>query len=262
MSATAIALGFMVAPAEAGGNKMLADQKAALTQLGVHNLNGIVVDSVMTREQAMGDEFVPPEMRVYHDAIKPDLRVIPVVYWGLGSNGQPDNRVHVGQIVMHRLVAANTIKLFAKAFQLRFPIHQVIPHSKFGYNDVDAMAANNTSGYRADEPGEHPRGFAMDWNPVPNPMDLSAYNGTPAQPAGAVYDPSKPGTILMDSELRRYATSLTWEWGGNWGNPNADPPIDFYKPGYYDYQHWQPNTPTLPGLIAQLPPCLQEWDCN
>ncbi len=65
----------------------------------------------------------------------------------------------------------------------------------------------------------------------------------------------------MNSELRRYWGSLNWEWGGNWGNPNADPPIDFFQVGYFDYQHFQMNINRYNSFNATLPPCMQDWTC-
>ncbi|HSX42467.1 MAG TPA: M15 family metallopeptidase [Candidatus Saccharimonadales bacterium] len=249
-------------PAAASGAQPQGDQMALLQQLGVRSFDGIVVDSALTHEQAIGsDSVVPSEGRAIHVVMKPELRVVPVAYWGLGASGQPDNRIHVGQIVVHKALVADTIKLFAKVFSLRFPVHSVIPESVFGYDDQQSMAANNSSNYRPEPYSEHARGAAWDLNPVQNPFDLSAYNGTPAQPAGAVYNPSAPGTITMEGALRRYAGSFNLEWGGNWGNPNADPQIDFFRIGYFDYQHFQLNVLRYDAFNAGLPSCMQDWTC-
>lgn len=263
LSVVFLALSAWATPAAASGAQQPRDdQRTLLQQLGVRSFDGIVVDSALTVEQAIGDDsVVPSEGRAIHAVMKPLLRVIPVAYWGLGTNGKPDNRIHVGQIVVHQALVGDTVKVFAKAFQLRFPIHTVKPESVFGYDDQKSMAANNSSAYRPEPYSEHARGAAWDLNPVQNPFDLSAYNGTPAQPAGAVYNPSVPGTITMEGDLRRYAGSLNLEWGGNWGNPNADPQIDFFRPGYYDYQHFQLNINRYDAFNAGLPACMQDWTC-
>lgn len=261
MLAAFLLCGIGTIPAEAGNVKLRDEQRSLLRQLGVNSFGRIVVDSAMTYEQAMGDNVVPQSERSVHATMKPHLRVVPVAYWGLGSNGQPDNRIHVGQIVVHKLLVVDTVKVFGKMFRLKFPIHTVIPHSAFGYNDPQSMEANNTSAYRPDSPSEHSRGAAFDINPVQNPFDLSAYNGTPPQPAGAVYNPNAPGTITMNGDVRRYWGSLDWEWGGNWGSPNADPPIDFFRKGYFDWQHFQLNINRYDSFNAQLPACMQNWTC-
>ena len=258
-----LALGAGASPAASSGKPQpRADQISLLQQLGVRSVNGIVVDSALTYEQAIGDDaVVPPEERAIHNTMRPYLRVVPVVYWGPSTDGKPDNRIHVGQIVVHEALVTNTIQVFVRAFQLRFPIHSVIPESVFGYDDQRSMAADNSSNYRPESLSEHARGSAWDLNPAQNPFDLSAYNGTPAQPAGAVYNPSVPGTITMEGDLRRYAGSLNLEWGGNWGNPNADPPIDYFRTGYFDYQHFQLNTNRYDAFNATLPACMQDWTC-
>jgi peptidoglycan L-alanyl-D-glutamate endopeptidase CwlK len=256
-----VVLSVGTASVTASGKQPLDSQQALLKQHGVHAFGNIVVDSAMTYEQALGDSVVPAEGQAIHQVMKPHLRVIPVAYWGLGTHGS-DGRIHVGQIVVHRLLVEDTIRVFTEMFKLKFPIHSVIPQSAFGYNDQLSMAANNSSNYRPESGSEHSRAAAFDLNPVQNPFDRTAYDPSlPVEPAGAVYDPSAPGTITMDSALRRYWTSLNWEWGGNWGNPNADPPTDFFRVGYYDYQHFQLNYLRYDGFLAQLPPCMRDWTC-
>ncbi len=257
-----VALGLGVPVANASGVMPLDDQKLMLRDLGINNLGRVVVDSAMTYQQAIGDSVVPEEGRAVHAAMKPHLRVVPVAYWGLSNSGQPDGRVHVGQIVVHRLLVRDTLKTTLKMFQLGFPIHSVIPQSAFGYSDAESMAANNSSNYRPESGSEHGRAAAFDWNPVQNPFDITGYNpNVPVQPAGAVHDPTKPGTLTMDGAVRKYWASLNWEWGGNWGNPDADPPTDFFRKGFFDWQHFQLNAKRYDAFVAQLPPCVRDWTC-
>src|SRR5688572_9594270 len=70
-----MAVGVMAGPVEAAGVKPLGDQKVLLQQLGVRNVDGIVVDSAMTCEQALGDSLSPAGERAYHAVMKPHLRV-------------------------------------------------------------------------------------------------------------------------------------------------------------------------------------------
>lgn len=114
-------------------------------------------------------------------------------------------------------------------FQLGFPIKSVIPESAFGYNDELSMEANNSSDYRPEKNSEYRKGSAFDLNPMQNPFEITGYDPTvPVQPTGTVYDPNVPGTITMESPVRRFwGEALNYEWGGNWGNPNADPSTDF-----------------------------------
>jgi hypothetical protein len=261
----------LAAPANAKPVNVTPDQQNVLASYGASLRGGIVVDSAVSHQQAIGDAVVqqgvangslPPEALAIHQTMKPLLRVVPVVYWGLGNNGQPDSKVHVGQIVVHHLLVQDTNRLFLKMFQLGFPIHSVIPQSAFGYNDTASMEANNSSNYRPEDGSEHGRGAAFDLNPVQNPFDTSAYNGAPVQPAGAIYDPTKPGTIVKAGPVRVYWTSLHYEWGGGWGDPAATPPTDFFRVGFFDYQHFQLDYTRYPAFVAQLPPCMQDFTCS
>ena len=213
-------------------------QREVLGEYGVNQKQWgqIVVDSAMSREQALGDNVVPMESRDLHQKMKPYLRVVPVVYRGF----EEKPKIHIGQIVVHKDLVRDTHKLFARMFAMGFPIKSVIPAAKFAYNDEASMAANNTSNYRPEEGSEHLKGAAFDINPFTNPFDVTRDDGTRTiQPAGASYNPNAKGALTRDGDVRKLWTSLHYEWGGNWGDPNADPPTDFYKVGYFDYQHFQ-----------------------
>jgi len=213
---------------------------------GLHNnsLAGIVVDSAMTDEQAIdggpNDAAVPPALRAMHDQMKPLLRVIPVIHWGY------DGRVHLGQLVVNKGLVTDAERLYIHMFLLHFPIYSVIPETAFGYVDDASMAANNSSCYRPDmlgtSPSEHFKGAAFDVNTYTNPEHMLLSNGTTfIDPPGAVYDPTAKGAITKEGPVRKYWTSLGYEWGGGWGDPNADPPTDFFRVGFFDYQHFQLN---------------------
>lgn len=256
-----LSFGLLTPTAGTAAVKLTSDQKALLLQYNVRHFSGIVVDSAMSYEKAIGDNVVPPESRAIHAAMKPHLRVVPVVYWGL-KDGLPDSKVHLGQIVVHELFVWETTDIFLDMFHVKFPIQAVIPQSKFGYDDQASMAANNSSAYRPEDGSEHAR-IAFDINPMQNPYNVTKVRpDIPVQPAGAVYNPSAPGTIVMNSPVHLVWKSRNWEWGGNWGNPQADPPSDFYKDGWYDWQHFQLNFRRYDAFVAQLPPCMQDWTCE
>jgi peptidoglycan LD-endopeptidase CwlK len=213
-------------------------QQAVLASYGVsgQEYKNIVIDSSLSREQALGDNVVPAGSRELHAKMKPYLRVVPVVYHGY------DNRIHLGQIVVHRHVVGKTVKLFLKMFRLGFPIYSVIPQSQFGYDDQRSMAANNSSAYRPEDGSEHRTGAAFDLNPMQNPFDVTGYDPMrPIEPAGAVYNPAAKGTIVKFSAVWKAWKDESFEWGGGWGDPNAVPITDFFREGYFDYQHFQPD---------------------
>lgn len=242
VAVVALLLG-LVSPASAtaSGKFWLCDvslpQVTGQYGLSSAQLRGVVVDSAMTREEALGDAVVLPEGVAIHAKMKPLLCVLPVVYRGY------DSKIHLGQMVVHEYIAPKVMKLFVQMFMLGFPIKSVIPQSHFGYNDDASMAANNSSSYRPEEGSVHAAGAAIDINPVQNPEDHTKYvpNPQPTRPAGAVYDPSAKGAIVKDQPVRMAWTAQQFEWGGGWGDPAATPPTDYFREGYFDYQHFQPD---------------------
>lgn len=213
-------------------------EQAVFGQYGLSSQQSdwLVIDSHLSYEQAIGDAVVPPAARELHAKMKPYLRVVPVLYWGFEA--QP--RVHLGQIVVHRDLVNDTNQLFIRMFALRFPIQSVIPESQFGYDDERSMLANNSSNYRPEEDSEHLKASAFDINTFVNPFDVLHDDGTRTiDPPGAHYDPTAKGAIVKEGPVRKLWTSLHYEWGGGWGDPFADPPTDFFKVGFFDYQHFQ-----------------------
>ncbi|MDE2173440.1 MAG: M15 family metallopeptidase [Patescibacteria group bacterium] len=113
----------------------------------------------------------------------------------------------------------------------RFPLASVMPAVLFEWDDERSMAANNTSAfnyrtYRTNN-GEiklsnHAFGRAIDLNPFLNPC---IRNGV-TRPAGARYDPSRPGTLTADSPVTQFLKARGWMWGGDWTSPK-------------DYQHFE-----------------------
>jgi peptidoglycan L-alanyl-D-glutamate endopeptidase CwlK len=185
----------------------------------------VIVDSALTLKAALSGEAIP-------DAIRRDLTLVTVSYWSF------DHRVHRGQIVIHKDLAADVKAIFQELQKRRFPIAHVIPVVHYRWSDVDSMAANNTSGFNyRTVPGhktlsKHAFGRAVDINPVQNPY---LQNGL-ATPPGAVYDPAQPGTIT-DGPIVRAFEKRGWRWGGRW-RVNTD------------WQHFDKNPSKRPNAAA------------
>lgn len=133
-----------------------------------------------------------------------------------------DGDVAEGVIVVDRDLANDVNELFEQIFADGFPIAAAIPVAdlQFEWNDDRSMAANNTSGfnYRPTTGSDvgwlspHALGCAIDINPLLNPY----IKGEVIKPAAAVYDPTRPGTILADSSIVRFLKERGWTWGGDW----------------------------------------------
>ncbi|MCW1249956.1 M15 family metallopeptidase [Acaricomes phytoseiuli] len=219
--------------------------EGALKAYGVSR-RGLVIDSLLTEGEAIGNSR-NPRVQGYIDKMRPYLSVLSVIYRGY------DGAVHLGQLVVNRALAGEAEGIFLEMFRIGFPIASVIPQSQFGYDDEKSddrsMAVNNSSCYRPDTLrgtgiSEHAKGAAFDINTFTNPMDTSQDTTLPAGsrkiiPPGAAYDPQSQGAIIRYGEVQRAWQRRGYEWGGNWGYPPAAAYGEFFREGYYDYQHFQ-----------------------
>ena len=180
-----------------------------------------IVDSSITLSEALR-KYAPLEL-------KKKQQIVNVFYYSF------DGRVHRGQLVVDRRLVKDIQQVFDVVLETKFPVKSVIPisHDRFHQNgaynsDNQSMLANNTAGfnYRKVTGGKglsmHAYGFAIDINPVQNPY----IKGKIVLPAGAVYNPAKPGTLTSTGPVVREFKRLGWTWGGNWKSLK-------------DYQHFE-----------------------
>ena len=153
------------------------------------------------------------------------LRRVRVDYWGY------DGTVHRGDIIVRSTVADDVADAFGELYAARFQVNRIHPVSRYGSDDDESMAANNTSAFncRAVTGGtgwsEHAYGTAIDINPIQNPYVTRS--GTVLPPAGKPYadrDVKVPGMIHRKGVVRSAFAAIGWEWGGDWVNTK-------------DYQH-------------------------
>lgn len=154
--------------------------------------------------------------------IKNNLTLVDVYYYSF------DEKIHKGQIVIHRLLAKDIIEIFDLILLNKFPIAKVIPIVSYNWSDDLSMNDNNTScfNYRlvagTNKISNHAYGLAIDINPKLNPY----IKGSSISPEGAKYDSKIPGTILPDSFLVKEFKKRGWTWGGDWTTRK-------------DYQHFE-----------------------
>lgn len=186
-----------------------------------HNLQSIieeseyVVDSDTNFDEAVSGKIIP-------QSIIENLRLVNVYYYGF------DNKLHKGQLVVHKDVVLDVIEIFEFIRESRFPISKVIPISKYDWSDEKSMMDNNTSAFNyryisgSRVISNHASGLAIDINPLLNPY---VKNGI-SSPADCIYDKTKAGTILADSDLVKEFNKKGWQWGGEWKSIK-------------DYQHFE-----------------------
>lgn len=177
--------------------------------------SSIIVDSDMTFDEAIAGLEFPLEIRK-------NLTLINVMYISF------DEKIHKGQIVIHKQLSAELKEIFDELLAKRFPIEKVIPIVKYGWDDEKSMADNNSSAFNyrfiagTEKLSNHSYGFAVDLNPLQNPYIV----GKKVLPAGSKYDPKQIGTVTAESVVVKIFKKRGWEWGGDWTTKK-------------DYQHFE-----------------------
>jgi peptidoglycan L-alanyl-D-glutamate endopeptidase CwlK len=177
--------------------------------------SGYIIDSEIDFEEAISGKNIP-------ESIIADVRLVNVYYYGL------DEKLHKGQLVVHKEVVLDIIEIFEFIRETRFPINKVIPISKYSWSDEKSMLDNNTSAFNyryisgTRVISNHASGLAIDINPGLNPY---IKNGI-SLPADCIYDTTKAGTISANSDLVIEFKKKGWKWGGDWKSLK-------------DYQHFE-----------------------
>lgn len=196
----------------------IAAQSLSLASQPLGTFENPIIDSNMTWNQALIKKsgLTAPE-----NIIK-DQVLLTVLYHSF------DNKIHQGQIVIHKDLASDIKMIFILALKEKFPFTSVIPVSQFEWNDGKSMKANNTSGFNyrnaagSKALSKHAFGRAVDINPFLNPY----IKNNISLPWGSQYNPDKPGTLTPKSPLVKAFLKSGWIWGGNWKTLK-------------DYQHFQ-----------------------
>lgn len=155
-----------------------------------------------------------------------DLVWIDLVHWGF------DAKVHDGAIVVARSEGENIVGVFARLFDIRYPIESVLPIGDLpvgiedddpDYNNTSALHCRRATG--SSRWSEHARGLAIDINPLLNPF-ITPNILWPAD-SERYLDRSlgEPGMIEAGDEVVAAFEEHGWLWGGYW---------DSIK----DYQHF------------------------
>ena len=188
------------------------------TSLGNQNLfhdDKVIIDSYYTFNEIFYNSKIPEEIRK-------DLKLISVEYFSF------DDKLHRGQILIHKDLANDIITIFNVIKEKKFPISKVIPIIKYNWSDESSMNDNNTSAFNyryvkgTSQLSSHALGRAIDINPKLNPQ-ITNKN---IFPTNSKYDITVLGTISADSFLVKEFKKRGWQWGGFWKKNK-------------DYQHFE-----------------------
>lgn len=165
----------------------------------------LIIDSDMAFEDAIAGTDAPRE-------IIASLSLANVRYWAF------DGKLHKGQLIIHRGIVKDVVEIFDFIEKTKFPVARVIPIVKYKWSDDMSMADNNTSAFNyrvvmgTERLSHHAHGRAVDINPCLNPV---IYDNGRIDPAGAAYNPEKPGTLYASHALVKEFIARGWRWGGN-----------------------------------------------
>lgn len=155
------------------------------------------------------------------------LRRITLSYIGF------DGRSHRGDLVVHREVVSDVIKIFGDLYAARFPIEKMRTVDNYPRADDElSMRDDNTSAFNCRRLSNgswslHAYGRAVDVNPLINPF-ISASGELQPATARAYLDRTRtdPGIIRDGDVVTRAFAERGWRWGGRWHDP-------------IDYQHFE-----------------------
>ncbi len=177
-----------------------------LTLLLVLSKPAVIVDSALTRKQALANNKFPQH-------ILDKMSLVEVTYLGF------DNKQHRGQLVVDCALALEVKQIFIELERAKYPIKKVVPIVRYKWNDQASINDNNTSafnyrrvimpGTKSNKLSAHAYGRAIDLNPYLNPY-VSA-SGKKPRP----YRPGKPGVLTRTSPAVKIFVKHGWTWGGN-----------------------------------------------
>lgn len=175
--------------------------------MGKIKLNPIV-DSRLTLAAALAGTPAPA-------AITDALCLLEVDYYAF------DDKLHRGQLVVHKRLREEAAEIFAIIRARRFPVAKVIPIVHYAWSDEASMADNNSSAFNyrliagTNRLSRHAEGLAIDINPFQNPIIYS--DGT-SLPAGGEYRPGAAGALDREGPVVQAFAVRGWQWGGDFAN--------------------------------------------
>ncbi|MCQ2516324.1 MAG: M15 family metallopeptidase [Saccharofermentans sp.] len=162
--------------------------------------------------------------------LREDLRLVHVLHVGF------DDLTHEGELVVNKSIAFDTLSVFEKLFEARYPIERIELIDKYDADDEASMRANNSSAFNfrfisyTTTVSNHGMGLAIDINPLYNPYVKMVGDRLSIEPlTGAPYvDRSLDTPYKIDHDDLAYKLFIEagFTWGGDWV-------------GRKDYQHFE-----------------------
>jgi len=156
------------------------------------------------------------------------LRLVTVAQWAF------DGRVHTGQLVVNREVAAPLTRVFGQLYKLRFPIRHMRLSDAYGpkaaraadrdisgaFECRQAVPSPCSGGTGTGSWSQHAYGKAVDLNPIENPY--VGCGRTREHGSLSYLDRSRLRRGMVTSAVVQAFRSIGWGWGGNWTGSTKD----------------------------------------
>lgn len=156
------------------------------------------------------------------------LRLLTVTHWGF------DGASHTGRLVVNRDAAAPLARVFAKLYELRFPIRHLQLDDAYGPEssrpaDGDVSdsfecrqavpspcSGSSSSGHWSN----HAYGLAVDLNPVENPY--VGCGATRDRASRSYLDRTRIRPGMVTPAVVKAFAAIGWGWGGSWTGSTKD----------------------------------------
>jgi hypothetical protein len=174
-------------------------------------------------ERISDQVFQRMQGKSYHDnpnITRDSLRYIRTLHYDL------QGRIHIGEMVCNRRIAAEVADIFRQLFAAKYPIERMVLIDNYNAVDEESMRANNSSSfcYRvvhgSTHLSAHALGMAVDINTLYNPYIKVKPDTTIVQPSNALKYCNRsakfPYKIVEGDLCYRLFVSHGFEWGGAW----------------------------------------------
>ena len=160
-----------------------------------------------------------------------DLRYLRIKYLNF------DGLTKRGEMVVHKDVADEVVKIFQELYTIGYPIHKMKLVSDYKGNDWQSIEADNTSAFNCRNAtgskkwSKHSYGKAIDLNAIENPY--ISRSGHMAHKKSLQYrkrqhknhTSADKAVLLKGDKAVKIFKKYGWKWGGDWH-------------GVKDYQHF------------------------
>ena len=172
-----------------------------------------------------------------------DLRYIQALH------KDKDGNVHLGEMVVHRIIAEDVLEILEKLYDAGYPIERMVLADNYMADDEIMMRDNNSSGFNfrfishTTKVSKHGLGMSVDINTLYNPYHKIVKNADGTQKEVIEPATGKPyldRTKKFDYKIEkgdlcyRLFIEKGFEWGGDWSDRK-------------DYQHFE-----LPTAITNV----------